>query len=263
MLNRMRRRALRLISRTRPKTFPTRESIYSIVDSGSGILEIGPFYSPTAMGPNVKYFDVMDQSSLRERAKVHGAPIDKIPNIDFVSPSGDLSIIEENFSKILSSHCIEHQPDLIRHLNQVSKILNEDGIYYLIIPDKRYCFDYAIPHSTLEEVIFAQGDTRHPLLKVIEHRAQTTHNDASRHWNGDHFNDDWKRSQTHRAKAAIAEYEAAAGGYVDVHRWQFTPDVFQNIIMALFERRLINLTVREINQTPVGRFEFTCLLAKS
>ncbi len=241
----------------------TRKGLAMLASEAASVLEIGPFCNPVLIGENVSYFDVLTRENLIMRANEIGYDIKHAPYIDFVSPNGDLSIVDRKFDAVLSSHCVEHQPDLIGHLNQVERILVKGGLYYLIIPDKRFCFDYPIPHSTLEEVLAAQGDKKHSLIKVIEHRAMVTHNDAARHWRGDHFDAGWEELQPHRVRAAVAEYEAAEGGYIDVHHWQFTPDVFQSIITALFERGLINLTIREINQTPHDQLEFTCLLIKS
>lgn len=100
------------------------------------ILEIGPFYSPQCIGRNVKYFDIIDKNALISRAKGIDATIqiENIPYIDYVSPTGDLSVINETFDAIFSSHAIEHQLDFIDHLQKTSKLLNKNGRYYLIIP---------------------------------------------------------------------------------------------------------------------------------
>ena len=224
------------------------------------VLEIGPFNNPMIRGDNVRYFDVMTTEQLVKRAKKVKYDKNTIPNIDYSSPDADLSVINERFSAVASSHCIEHQPDLIHHLNQVRYLIEGIGRYYLVIPDKRYCFDHSVPSSTLEEVISAQGDRRHPLIKVIEHRAVTTHNDPTRHWSGDHYDADWEANQPAKARKAITEYLAAKGGYVDVHRWQFTPQTFKEIIVELCSTGLIPFEIEMVNETPQGQLEFVAIL---
>jgi SAM-dependent methyltransferase len=98
------------------------------------------------------------------------------PNIDFVSPNGDLGIIDQKFDIAFSSHCIEHQADLIRHLQHVARILHPDGRYFLIIPDKRYCFDHFLHESSLSDVVSAFVEERRtPSFKsVFEHRLMMT-----------------------------------------------------------------------------------------
>ncbi len=72
-----------------------------------------------------------------------------LPNIHFVSPTGNLEIVNECFDVVLNSHCIEYQPNLITHLNHIESILNPGGYYFVLEPDKRYCFDHFIPESSL------------------------------------------------------------------------------------------------------------------
>src|SRR5205823_10898481 len=108
-----------------------------------------------------------------------------VPEIDFV---GALSEVKDHFGLVLSCHSVEHHPDLVRHLKDVENVLDSDGVYALVIPDKRYCFDHFLPESNLAEVIAAHHElrTKHTLQKVIEHRSLTTHNFVDRHWRGDH-----------------------------------------------------------------------------
>ncbi len=90
-------------------------------------LEIGPFFRPLLKGPHLRFFDVLSHADLVARAREIGEEESNIPVIDFVSPTGDLSIVNQSFSYVLSSHCIEHQPDMIEHLQQVERILQPDG----------------------------------------------------------------------------------------------------------------------------------------
>jgi hypothetical protein len=108
----------------------------------------------------VKHFDVLDQASLVQRATELHRAAQNVPRIDFVSAEGDLSVISEEFRLVLSSHAIEHTPDLIKHLVEVDRILSEDGVYALVVPDCRYCFDHFISSSTIAEILQAYVDQR-------------------------------------------------------------------------------------------------------
>ncbi|QPC87462.1 methyltransferase domain-containing protein [Mesorhizobium sp. NBSH29] len=240
--------------------FANKANFASLGETESSVLEIGPFNNPMVRGGNVSYFDVMTTDQLRKRAVGIGYDTATIPEINFVSPIGDLSVVEGRFSAVVSSHCIEHQPDLIHHLAQVHALLEPGGKYYLVVPDKRYCFDHFLPEVTLGEVLAAKGETVHPLHKVIEHRALTTHNDPHQHWNGVHQHDGWAMSTAARVQSAIDEYNAAEGGYVDVHRWQFTPETFRAVIEGLTATGQARFEVVEINQTPRNTFDFTAIL---
>ncbi|GJD46080.1 hypothetical protein AFCDBAGC_3960 [Methylobacterium cerastii] len=241
-----------------------RRGFTALVDSKADILEIGPFTKPTIRGPKVQYFDVMNRSSLLERALLHNHPTKDCPEIHFVSPIGDLGVVNKNFDIVLSSHCVEHQPDLVNHLRNVERILRPGGRYLLLIPDKRYCFDALLPESSLAEIIEAHRERRrtHTWPKVHEHRALTTHNDSARHWAGD-SSDPHAHLRQDREQAARKEYEDSQGNYIDVHAWQFTPESFRSIIKDLQAARLTNLSVERVYHTPHGSNEFGAIIRKS
>ena len=152
------------------------------------MLEIGPFAHPMMRGEHVDHLDVLPTEALRARAVSLGMDPGGVPDIRWVSSGGDLSVVTERYDAVVSSHAIEHQPDLIRHLQQVEALLRPGGSYYLLIPDHRYCFDHFLVPSTTAQVIGAHVERRsvHTAASVIEHRALTTHNDPVRHWAGDH-----------------------------------------------------------------------------
>lgn len=239
-----------------------REHFIKLIDKHEKVLEIGPFCNPILSGSNVKYFDVLDSDSLRKRAESIGYPIVTVPDIHYVNETGDLSVVDEEFDLVISSHSIEHNIDLVEHLNKVSSLLNDKGRYLVICPDKRYCFDHFICESTIADVLESHIEKRsnHRVASVIEHRALTTHNDAIMHWDGDH---DIDSDVVGRLKSAIQEYKEAKGNYIDVHAWQFTPDSFYEIIISLFHMDIVPLTVTNIFQTPRGRNEFCVVLQKT
>ncbi len=240
-----------------------REGFLPIIDTTLPTLEIGPFYAPAVRGENVCYFDVLDQSDLKKRALKIEETADP-PFIQYVSPVGDLSIVDRRFANVVSSHCIEHQPDLIMHLQKVAEILERGGRYFLIIPDKRYCFDHFIPETTFADVLGAHHEQRtvHSLTSVLEHKALVTHNDAVRHWAGDHEDPDYRGRLVPRAISTMQEFDVAKGTYIDVHAWQFTPDGFRTIIEALHKLGKTTLLPERIYNTPRDRFEFTAILRK-
>jgi hypothetical protein len=99
------------------------------------VLEIGPFLNPMVVGEGVKYFDVQDLAGLKERAIQVGYPEINPVNIDYVSPTGDLSVIpqREAFSLVASSNVLSHQVDLVRHLQGVGQLLMEGGYYAMTV----------------------------------------------------------------------------------------------------------------------------------
>jgi SAM-dependent methyltransferase len=226
------------------------------------ILEIGPFYTPIVRGENVRYFDVLNSQELVKRAAELKYPVENIPFIHFVDPKGDLSVVGEQFDAVVSSHNIEHQPDLIGHLNKVERLLNPGGLYFCLIPDKRYCFDHYMPETTLADILTRHYDKLniHYLKSVIEHRALTVHNEPSRHWAGDHG--PRYDNVVRRINDTLEEYKKAAGGYIDVHAHHFTPDRFAELIGVLNEMKHTSFRILRNYHTRKNQAEFFVIMQK-
>lgn len=236
-----------------------------VQDTNELILEVGPYHSPVVRGDNVRYFDIFSTKELKQRASQDRNPKvtpDTVPDIHYHDPNGDLSTIPDKFDIIFSSHCLEHQPDLIGHLNQVYGLLNPGGQYFICAPDKRYCFDHYRPTSTLGEVVEAHSEkrTRHSLKSLIDQSAYTTHNDATRHHKGDHLDATRTLLLAGQAKAALNRSREAGSVYRDCHAWLFTPLTFSEIIEAAVAIDLLQLRPLLVCETPVGSVEFTALL---
>ena len=133
-------------------------------------LEIGPYFNPVLKGSNVSYFDVVDRSGLIKKAVVDNVDQSNIPEkIHYVEQYGDMSVINDKFQLVFSSHNIEHQVNLVRHFNQIAKLLAKGGKFYLAIPDKRYCFDHFIAVTPVSEVlaIHYQNPNHHSLQTIL------------------------------------------------------------------------------------------------
>jgi predicted SAM-dependent methyltransferase len=229
------------------------------------VLEIGPFDQPIMRGVHVKYFDIMDQSALMDRARACGRNQDGCPHIDYVSDRGDLSVItEEKFDSVISSHCIEHQLDLIRHFNQVFDILRPGGRYFVIVPDKRFVFDHYMSVTRVSEVLAAHAEARevHTAASIIAHHAETTHNIAMRHWMGFHRPLRTTATYVERLQAALKLISIENKDYIDVHGWFFTPNDFVGIVETLSQLGAIGFKLERVYGTPFGSYEFFAVLRK-
>ncbi len=237
-----------------------RENLLAFLGETGSVLEIGPFHTPLTRGPHVEYLDVLDADQLRARASHVGGDPDGVPAV--IHHVGGLDQVDRRYDAVLSSHAIEHQPDLVRHLQQVERVLHPGGGYFLIIPDKRYCLDHFIAESTIADVLQAYAEERrvHTLKSVIEHLALTVHNTSLQHWQGDHGHPD--RGRTERIRAALDAYRDADGGYIDVHAWYFTPPAFRSIVTSLRELELIGLEIAGIYHPAFGRNEFCAILRR-
>ncbi|WP_422133026.1 hypothetical protein [Endozoicomonas sp. ALD040] len=119
------------------------------------VLEIGPFTTPQLKGDTVSYADVLNTDDLIKRARDIGFSTQDIPIIDYVIDNLSLSKIATRFECVFSSHNIEHQPDLISHLQEVYNLLSDKGRYYLVVPHCSFCFDATLPPTKISEIFNA------------------------------------------------------------------------------------------------------------
>lgn len=239
-----------------------REAFRRAIAHAEHALEIGPFHAPLLNpGPNVRFLDVFDTETLRAKGLELGLDIARIPPIDYVSPGSDLDMVDDTFDLIVSSHSIEHQTDLVRHLQSVESRLRPGGAYAMLVPDCRYCFDHFRPPSNVAQVLEAYRENRrvHSFAKVVEHAAFTTHNDSARHWAGDHGE---LAVTVDKIRTGMAQFDDADGSYIDVHNWQFTAQSFRAIVDALNGLGLTGLTAARVYDTPYGANEFSAVLIR-
>ena len=239
------------------------------------VLEISPWDNPFLRGANVKYFSLEDAEALKNTAIKEKRHFNRTPEkIDFISPTADLGIVNENFDIVFSSHVIEHCPNLVEHLCIVGKILNRGGLYVLIVPDKRYCFDYYNSESTIMEVIDAFVNKRkNP--RLADYIYNGTHNNAILHWLGQHGTH-WGGGYNETPESVdknlnredffnrIKKYTTAIedGEYINAHDWRFTPESFGYIVNLLNALEFIDLKLYRLCHTLWGCQEFVALLEK-
>lgn len=253
----------------------TREQFKSLYNNDIKILEIGPYNRPYYRGENVKYFDAMNQDEIRFQMinendpgiKNHviasDAELAKVPFIDYVNQNGDMSIIDDKFDLIFSSHNLEHQIDLVSHLQQVEKLLKNDGQVVMLVPDKRFCFDHFVPESPLSDILesYYNKDKIHPLRTILAMVCETTHNKANEHLAGN--NGEIKGKDVSCYKEALERYSNSQSNYINAHRWRFTPTQFSFVINSLNKLELINLKIKKLRLTKKNQLEFSVVLEKN
>ena len=238
-----------------------RADFVKLIDPDARLLEIGPYVMPVFEGPNVQYLDVFDAATLRSRALSCGIDVSRCP-AEIHYTQGLQPCAGEDFDIVFSSHAIEHQPDLIRHLQEVGAALKPGGAYWIIIPDKRFCFDHHLPESGLADVLdaYLEKHTRHSARSVINHMVLQDHNDPLAHWQGRHG--EVSEGDVERVRNAMQHFEDHRSGYIDCHAWQLTPDRFRSIHASLRQLGLSPFSEMKVYDTPFGNFEFTAILTK-
>ena len=244
-----------------------RLAFVNLIPASIHTLGIGPYARPLLSGPNVKYVDVYSTKELKKLAPAVGMDPNEVPRINWVAKPSDLSSVDEHFGAILSSHVIEHQPDFIHHLNQISEILKYGGRYFVLIPDHRYCFDHFMIPSAITDVVAAHLHKRtgHTAESLLESRLLMTHNDPLEHWKGEHgdplVNPHFPGSnRIDRIKIAIDSFYENDEYIKNEHAWYFTPDTFMSIVTDLIDLNLINVEVERIYPTMKNSGEFWAIL---
>lgn len=148
---------------------------------------------------------------------------------------------ELRFDLIFGSHVLEHQVDLVGHLQSIEQLLKPQGQVIHVVPDLRTCFDALRYPSVTSDVLLVhhkrpsihQGKQVFDFLsKCIDKNIGYRMHDAD--FDGAHFS--YELSQAH---AAMLTSEGGGQPYSDTHAWTFTPD---SLRLLMLELRLLGLT---------------------
>lgn len=237
-----------------------------IVPTKGKMLEIGPLDSPQLdfKSPNYYSLDVFNKDQLIKNY-LHDPAVnkDKIIEPTHVIVNNDYSRIKEKFKYIFSSHSIEHVPCVLTCLRNFSSVLEADGFIYLIIPDKRYCFDHFKKETEIYDVLQSYYDkrTRPKLSDVLKYVTQITHNNCVEHWNGSHGTTTGKAGLINHYQNLLDRYNT--GEYIDAHASFFTPQGFYDIISTLNDLKLVDLKIHKMYHTLRYNLEFYVILKKN
>lgn len=242
------------------------------VDRQSAILEIGGGYNPRftkAEHPRTYHLDHCSADALR--LKYATAPqvahlLHRIQAVDFVSTGGpleDLIPADLRFDLIYGSHVIEHQVDLIGHLQSLERLLAPGGRVIQIVPDFRCCFDALRYPSLCSDALMVH------LRPGAVHRGKQVFDAESRAVDcnpGRALRDkDWRRIRFNKtlsqAMAATLAADQDGAPYLDLHGWAFCPESFR---LLLIELRLLGLTTLQATMvTPTYGNQFCAVLQRA
>ena len=230
-------------------------------------LEIGPLDRPVVtrdMGP-IAYADHASTDELR--GKYGGDPSvepSRIVEVDHVF--GDLLVDVVGvgqFDYVVASHVIEHVPDLVGWLKDVASVIRPGGVLSLVIPDKRYTFDYLRPVSRAAAMVdsYLIGPVRPSFGQVLESVAMSVNLEVEEAWAGSPH--PLTVGFRHTEDTALAEaLRARDGEYVDVHTWVLTPQSFFDCLRFLIRLGLFDYRVVHYIPTSPGDLEFFVALER-
>ncbi|UBF26014.1 class I SAM-dependent methyltransferase [Kovacikia minuta CCNUW1] len=130
--------------------------------SGSGI-EIGALHNPLQVpaSVNVRYVDRMSTANLRKHYPELANK--NLVDVSILDDGEQLKSIENETQDFVIAHqFLEHCQDPITAISNMLRVLKQNGILYLSIPDKRYTFDAARPTTTIEHLLkdYEEGPKR-------------------------------------------------------------------------------------------------------
>jgi SAM-dependent methyltransferase len=217
-------------------------------------------------GWNVKYLDLVDTEVLIERARNKNANLADVPTIDYVYDPAHLiseTVADAKFDFVVSSHVIEHIPDLILHFQDIGKILNPGGVYCFIVPDMALCFDAKKTPSSLGQLIeaFVVQHRQAPLSAMIDEFKYGVKLNNQGAWSTqDSGNFTPKYDYIIGRIKKLLENPASSANWHG-HIWRFTPDSFASIYADCQKLDLVELELIDIQ--PTSKMEFLVVLQKS
>jgi len=219
------------------------------------ILELGPLNNAIAPKSGGWLTAIIDHASREQLVEKYRddpyVDTSRIEDVDIIWSDSPLEAavpreLHGTFDAFIASHVFEHIPDPIGLLRSLEQVLRPTGVISLVVPDKRFCFDFFKPLSTTGELLdaHARHAVRHSRKALFDHVAYAIRADGE-HAFGDvpvreiefwHSLEDAKNAfDTHR--------DMADARYVDVHGWQFTPSSFALAVLELSALEVIDFTI--------------------
>ena len=229
--------------------------------------EIGPLTHPIVSkddGP-VIYIDHADTEALKQ--KYYNDPAvdtDAIVDVDVLW--GDNTIGEElgpgnSVDYVIASHVVEHVPDLVGWLKEISSVLGQGGSLRLAVPDRRFCFDYRRDDTRLSDILAAYfSGARSPQAReIIDFAIYHSRLDLGAAWDGSLATAS-PPGPDQLEHAFAAARRSVGGEYVDVHCWTFTLASFASIMQQLVHLGLTELACVRAFDTEVYEHEFFVIM---
>lgn len=233
---------------------PRKEFFQSLIkDNTKRILELGPLNRPVAEKasyPNAFYCDIRSTEEVRalysgnDYLAATGIEInmETIVPIDYVVKDGyskSLSAVEK-FDYVIASHVLEHVDDLIFALQDIAQLLKPGGIFCIVYPDKRYCFDHFRTSASFRDAyhVFRDGTKNNAPMVLDFYYSVIPENNPSLFWNQDGILNELPRASYENA---VAHYERVLDGerMDDIHYWPFTDMDFLKFLYDCTRARLL------------------------
>lgn len=235
-----------------PKVHDRRERILEHIDVERGRgLEFGPLDRPVVRTSDgdVRYIDHQSTSGLRAKYADHPlVDVGSIVDVDHVLDGRPLvELVDADFDYVIASHVMEHVPDPVGWLVELSEVLRPGGLISLVVPDMRTTFDCGRPLTAPSDLLAAHMEQRSAptVEQVIEHHLFALRRGDRIAW-GEPV-DRGELEPVHDTDYVMDRAaRACQGEYVDVHCWVFTPESFLMNITVLQRLGRVGVQARSV-----------------
>jgi SAM-dependent methyltransferase len=237
------------------------------IEQSHGV-EIGPLCRPFVRrsdGPIV-YVDFTDAATLKQKYKDDPfVDTARIVDIDAIWGSSTLqsALGDRQFDYLVASHVIEHVPDFIGWLREVGSVLKPTGEVRLIVPDKRFTFDFFRRKTELSDILHsyirgARIPQPHSLLDFCLRVVPTKIDPWTQRPNPAPSDMQIIHGAMHTARETIEN-----GTYHDVHCWVFTPRSFAGLMSEVTRADLVDFACEGFVDTGKFQNEFFVSMRRS
>jgi 2-polyprenyl-3-methyl-5-hydroxy-6-metoxy-1,4-benzoquinol methylase len=249
-----------------------REKLLTGLNVSSGVgLEIGALDKPMLRRSEgeVIYVDYAGAETLRQ--KYDSDPhvnIKDIVEVDAIWGSNTLQQAigeERKVDYIVASHVVEHVPDLITWLQELRSVLKPGGQVRLVVPDRRFTFDYLRNETRISDVVNAhllRARVPQP-HSILDFHLNAAKIDCTAAWDGKIVESSVEKFNTFQQSIDAAREVLEKNIYRDVHCWVFTPKSFAALLGELVGFGLIDFACERFWDTEPYTFEFLVALRPS
>lgn len=239
--------------------------VHDLDIAGGEGLEIGPLMWPvvTKDQGRVTYVDWTDTATLRGKYAGSGV-VDPALIVEVDAIWGEKTLAQavgegRRFDYAIASHVIEHVPDLIAWLNEIVEVLKPGGQIRLVVPDKRFTFDFFRRETELSDILNAHLlKARRPLPGLIlDYCLNFVVVDMVEIWQRKvdvatmRRAPDWIAKARDWAGRALNDQE-----YIDIHCWVFTPATFGRLMERMAADGLVECRCTAFTDTAENTNEF-------
>ena len=225
-------------------------------------LEIGALCRPfiKSADHDVLYADHASTEALRDKYRNDpDVAIEDIVEVTAVLDGRALSeAVGTKVDYVVASHVIEHVPNLIGWLHDLCSVLNDGGEIRLVVPDKRFTFDYLRATTQLSDVLYADVvKARFPQAHIVmDYVLNVVKLDGAKAWRSQIEPCVLERHHTLQDAQNIARQILSSNAYHDVHCWVFTPHSMARLFVELTHHRLVALECISFHDTAEDTIEF-------